>query len=120
MNVLLHGLPDADIRKGDTIRDPKLVEDGGAMLFDRVIANPPFSLDEVEGGRSPSTTPVGSDSACHRRRYGDLAFVQHMVATTNGCCGYGWWSSCRTASSFAAPLRARSARECSRRISSRP
>jgi type I restriction enzyme M protein len=46
MNTLLHGLPDADIRKGDTIRDPKLVEDGELMLFDRVIANPPFSLDE--------------------------------------------------------------------------
>jgi type I restriction enzyme M protein len=38
--------PDARIEKGDTIRDPKLREGGGLMLFDRVIANPPFSLDE--------------------------------------------------------------------------
>ena len=30
----------------DTIRDPKLRDSGELMLFDRVIANPPFSLDE--------------------------------------------------------------------------
>ena len=46
MNMLLHGFPDADIRKGDTIRDPKLQVDDQLMLFDRVIANPPFSLDK--------------------------------------------------------------------------
>lgn len=42
MNMLLHGLVDARIEKGDTIRDPKLVEHGELMLFDRVISNPPF------------------------------------------------------------------------------
>lgn len=83
MNTLLHGLPDARIEKGDTIRDPKLLQDGEVMLFDRVIANPPFSLDEW-----------GRETAEHdgfgRFRFGvppktkgDLAFVQHMVATTN-------------------------------------
>lgn len=46
MNMLLHGLGDARIEKGDVIRDPKLVADHGVMVFDRVIANPPFSLDE--------------------------------------------------------------------------
>ena len=83
MNTLLHGLSDARIEKGDTIRDPKLLQDGELMLFDRVIANPPFSLDEW-----------GRETAEHdgfgRFRFGiapktkgDLAFVQHMVATTN-------------------------------------
>ena len=46
MNMLLHGLPDARIEKGDTIRDPKLIDEGELLLYDRVIANPPFSLDE--------------------------------------------------------------------------
>jgi type I restriction enzyme M protein len=46
MNMLLHGIKDARIEKGDTIREPKLVQDGALMVFDRVIANPPFSLDE--------------------------------------------------------------------------
>lgn len=83
MNMLLHGFPDADIRKGDTIRAPKLLIDGQLMLFDRVIANPPFSLDkwgheiaEQDGfgrfrhGVAPKTR-------------GDFAFVQHMIATLN-------------------------------------
>ena len=83
MNTLLHGLPDADIRKGDTIRDPKLVEDGELMLFDRVIANPPFSLDEW-GREVAEHDPFGRFRfGVPPRTKGDLAFVQHMIATTN-------------------------------------
>ena len=83
MNVLLHGLPDADIRKGDTIRDPKLVQDGELMLFDRVIANPPFSLDEW-GREIAERDPWGRFRfGVPPKTKGDLAFVQHMVATTN-------------------------------------
>ena len=84
MNMLLHGLPDARIEKGDTIRDPKLVDEGELLLYDRVIANPPFSLDEW--GRD-----VAENDAYGRFRFGvppktkgDLAFVQHMVAVLNG------------------------------------
>ena len=83
MNMLLHGLSDARIEKGDTIRDPKLRDGGELMLFDRVIANPPFSLDEW--GRD-----IAEHDAFGRFRFGippkgkgDLAFVQHMVATLN-------------------------------------
>ena len=83
MNMLLHGLPDAQIEKGDTIRDPKLVHEGELLLYDRVIANPPFSLDEW--GRE-----VAENDGYGRFRFGvppktkgDLAFVQHMVAVLN-------------------------------------
>ena len=83
MNMLLHGFPDADIRKGDTIRAPKLLVDGQLMLFDRVIANPPFSLDKW--GRD-----VAEQDGFGRFRHGvapktrgDFAFVQHMIATLN-------------------------------------
>ena len=60
MNMLLHGLPDARIEKGDTIRDPKLVDEGELLLYDRVIANPPFSLDEwgPRRGRERRLRPV--------------------------------------------------------------
>jgi type I restriction enzyme M protein len=81
LNMLLHGIKDFRIEKGDTIRDPKLVEGAGLMLFDRVIANPPFSLDEW-GREVAERDPWG------RFRYGvppkdkgDLAFVEHMLAT---------------------------------------
>jgi type I restriction enzyme M protein len=83
MNTLLHGLPDADIRKGDTIRDPKLVKDGELSLFDRVIANPPFSLDEW-GREVAEHDPYGRFRfGVPPKTKGDLAFVQHMIATTN-------------------------------------
>jgi len=83
MNMLLHGFGSAKIEKGDTIRDPKLLDGGALRVFDRVIANPPFSLDEW--GRE-----VAEHDAYGRFRFGlppkgkgDLAFVQHMIATMN-------------------------------------
>lgn len=83
MNMFLHGLVNADIRKGDTLGDPQHTEHGELMTFDRVIANPPFSLkkwgkEEADNdgfGRFPYGTPP-KDS-------GDLAFVQHMIASLN-------------------------------------
>ncbi|WP_406731803.1 type I restriction-modification system subunit M [Vibrio scophthalmi] len=83
MNMFLHGVHSADIRKGDTLREPKHTEGGELMLFDRVIANPPFSLkkwgkeecDKDGYSRFPYGTPP--------KDAGDLAFVQHMIAATN-------------------------------------
>lgn len=83
MNMFLHGVFNADIRKGDTLGDPQHIEHGELMHFDRVIANPPFSLaawgkeaaDNDSYGRFPYGTPP-KDS-------GDLAFVQHMIASLN-------------------------------------
>jgi len=83
MNMFLHGEFDAKIEKGDTLRDPRHVENGKLMLFDRVIANPPFSLakwgkeeaDADRYGRFPFGTPP--------KDTGDLAFVQHMIASLN-------------------------------------
>lgn len=41
MNMILHGVPDAKIRQGDTLKQPlHLRDDGELMTFDRVIANP--------------------------------------------------------------------------------
>ncbi len=83
MNMFLHGVYSADIRKGDTLGTPQHTQGGELMTFDRVIANPPFSLkkwgkDEADAdpyGRFPYGTPP-KDS-------GDLAFVQRMIASLN-------------------------------------
>ncbi len=83
MNMFLHGVYSADIRKGDTLGDPQHTQGGELMTFDRVIANPPFSLkkwgkeeaDNDAYGRFPYGTPP-KDS-------GDLAFVQHMISSLN-------------------------------------
>lgn len=83
MNMLLHGRPSARIEKGDTIRDPKLIDDGELILYDRVIANPPFGLDEWG-----YETATGDKFGRFRfgippKSRGDLAFLQHMVAILN-------------------------------------
>jgi type I restriction enzyme M protein len=83
MNTLLHGLPDARIEKGDTIRDPRLREGGELMLFDRVIANPPFSLDEWGRAEAEADGFGRFRFGIPPKTKGDLAFVQHMIATTN-------------------------------------
>ena len=92
MNMLLHNLPDADIRPGDTIRSPKFTSGGRLMTFDRVLANPPFSLkdwghDHVEkdDAKKYPGDPWGrfADFAVPPRTKGDLAFVLHMLNVTN-------------------------------------
>ncbi len=83
MNMLLHGLPDVRIEKGDTIRDPKLVEGNQLMKFDRVMANPPFSLKKW-GREDIENDPFNRFKfGIPPKSYGDLAFLQHMYATLN-------------------------------------
>lgn len=83
MNMLFHDATGADIKKGDTIREPKHTNGGVLKTFDVVLANPPFSLknwgiDEAKTdayGRFVYGIPPKS--------YGDLAFVEHMIASLN-------------------------------------
>ncbi len=47
MNLLLHGIEDFVVERGDTLRSPVFTDPatGGLATFDCVIANPPFSLE---------------------------------------------------------------------------
>src|SRR3989304_4410796 len=86
MNMLLHGLRSARIEADDTIREPRLVDERGRLLtYDRVIANPPFSLKEWGHDFAPNDPHHRFDrfGAIPPRTKGDLAFLQHMIATTN-------------------------------------
>ncbi len=83
MSLFLHDIDDAFIERGDTLVDPKHLS-GEKVLkrFDLVLANPPFSLSpwghEVwKQGDKFSRDTYG----CPPKSYGDLAFVQHMVAS---------------------------------------
>lgn len=50
MNMILHGIPDADIQNDDTLENPRHLERGELMRFDRVITNPPFSQNYKRDG----------------------------------------------------------------------
>ena len=89
MNLFLHNIDDADVRRGDTLREPKhtLGTGGGERVirtFDRVIANPPFSLKEWGYSVWSNGDPYGRNQyGTPPKSYGDLAFVQHMLASLN-------------------------------------
>jgi type I restriction enzyme M protein len=81
MNMFLHGADDAVLEWGDTINDPKLLKDGKLLRFDRVVANPPFSLDKW-GADNAATDPFGRFSrGVPPKSKGDWAFILHMLAT---------------------------------------
>ncbi len=79
MNMLLHGISDADIRQEDTLREPQhLDENNNLRRFERVLANPPFSQNYIKkdlkfSGRFPVMMPEKGNKA-------DLMFVQHMLS----------------------------------------
>lgn len=82
MNMMLHGVGDPNILVGDTLRNPKHLEDGQLKKFDAIEANPPFSLKKW-GADNWATDPYGRSSfggippiGC-----GDFAFVQHMLSS---------------------------------------
>jgi type I restriction enzyme M protein len=80
MNMLLHGIRSADIKHGDTLKEPLHLDANGELRrFDRVIANPPFSqnysLETMKyKERFRHFMPESGKKA-------DLMFVQHMVAS---------------------------------------
>ena len=83
MNLLLHGIEDFAVERGDTLRAPVFTDPstGGLATFDCVIANPPFSLEQWgrevwesdPWGRAFAGLPTDSS--------GDFAWVQHMIAS---------------------------------------
>lgn len=89
MNLLLHGIPDADLHNEDTLVNPQHVKGGELERFEVVLANPPFS--QVFQGKEARFADV-------RYRWGrvkdgskkaDLMFLQHMVSVLTEDSGRG-------------------------------
>lgn len=82
MNMLLHGIPDADLRNTNdgTLEDPAHIDGGELRRFDRVITNPPFSMNYTRAGMPfPERFRYGW---APEKKKADLMFVQHMLAVT--------------------------------------
>lgn len=81
MNLFLHGVEDFEIIRGDTLAEPKHIENDRLRQFDVILANPPYSIKqwnrEAWGsdpwGRNMFGTPP------HGRA--DYAFQQHILAS---------------------------------------
>lgn len=81
MNMFLHGLDTARVERGDTIRNPKLVEDDALMRFNVVVANPPFSLDKWGSDAAATDKYKRFWRGTPPKSRGDYAFISHMVET---------------------------------------
>ncbi len=79
MNMLLHGIADADIRNGDTLAEPLHTEGGELVRFDRVVTNPPFSQNYSQEGM-PFKERFRFGFCPESGKKADLMFVQHMLA----------------------------------------
>jgi len=91
MNMLLHGISTADLQNEDTLAEPQHVEGGELMRFDRVLTNPPFSINWGNTETNADGTPAWAPKFPERFRFGqvplgakkaDLMFLQHMIAVT--------------------------------------
>lgn len=80
MNMFLHGLDNARIERGDTLNNPKILEEDRLMQFNVVVANPPFSSDW-----RADVAHKDQYSRYHRgippKSKADWAFITHMVET---------------------------------------
>jgi len=86
LNLLLHNLRSAQLVEGDVIAEPGLLDEAGRLLaYDRVIANPPFSLKNWGHDFAPNDPHHRFDryDAIPPRTRGDLGFLLHMLAVTN-------------------------------------
>lgn len=87
MNMFLHGMDNARIEWGDTIRNPKLLSNDKLMKFEVVVANPPFSLDKW-GQEEASTDPyIRYHRGIPPKSKGDFAFISHMIETITETSG---------------------------------
>ena len=87
MNMILHGVADADIKQGDTINSPQHsgTTPNTLQTFDYVVANPPFS--------TKSWLKSAQENDVYERwsiahgvppvKNGDYAFLLHILRTMN-------------------------------------
>lgn len=83
MNMFLHGIEDFKILRGDTLAEPKFVENDKLKTFDVILANPPYSLkrwnrdawmNDPYGRNLYGTPPQGC---------ADYAFQQHILKSSD-------------------------------------
>jgi type I restriction enzyme M protein len=84
INMFLHGLDSADIRRGDTLANPQFLnQQGNLQTFDIVVANPPYSIKdwEFEAFKNKFGRLEGYDAPPDKNA--DYAFVLHIIKSMN-------------------------------------
>ena len=78
MNMIFHGIKNANIHHCDTLLNPTLIENGELIKYDIVVANPPFS-------QNYTTKDMKFQDRfkfwMSKKKQADFMFVQHMIST---------------------------------------
>ncbi len=89
MNLIIHDIESADIRQGDSLLYPKILEGGKPRKFDIVIANPPWNQDGY-----PEEKLKTGEFWQERFQFGfptkqsaDWAWIQHMLYSSRRMVG---------------------------------
>lgn len=83
MNMFLHEINDAVIEWGDTLRNPLHLENERLMKFDKIVSNPPFSLDKWGAEELKDDTYGRFNMGLPPKSKGDFAFISHILASLN-------------------------------------
>ena len=83
MNMFLHEINDAVIEWGDTLRNPLHLENERLMKFDKIVSNPPFSLDKWGAEDLKDNTYARFSMGLPPKSKGDYAFISHILASLN-------------------------------------
>jgi type I restriction enzyme M protein len=82
MNLFIHDVEDAQIRREDTLKNPKFVDSRGKLeQFDIVVANPPFSLKDWGADKWATDPHRRAIGGVPPKNNGDFAWVQHMITS---------------------------------------
>lgn len=79
MNMYIHHQDNAEIRWGDTILRPLLLDGDKLRKFEVVVANPPFSLEKWYDEKLEEDTYNRFHRGMPPKSKGDYAFISHMV-----------------------------------------
>lgn len=90
MNMFLHGNATAQIKDGNTLTNPRYIENGNIRTFDFCVANPPFSVKKW-------STDLGAEKEYGRftgfgmppENCADYAFLLHMLKSMDPTNGRG-------------------------------
>jgi type I restriction enzyme M protein len=79
MNLVLHGVSDFDIRSGNTLHEPALIEGDRLKTFDVVLANPPYSIKKWNRDAWQSDPWGRNFLGLPPQGRADYAFFQHIL-----------------------------------------
>lgn len=76
MNMFLHDIEEFDVMRGDTLGDPKFIENDQLKQFDVIFANPPYSIKKW-----------------NREKYAADPYGRNMYGVPpQGCADYGFYT----------------------------